>query len=70
MLKCGKDRKQRSIKNNTEQKWEEVVQIFKDKKKRRKKRQSLERKKQFRYETMLGYVSRQTEKLYPDTAFT
>ena len=49
MLKCGKDRKQRSIKNNTEQKWEEVVQIFKDKKKRRKKRQNLERKKQFRF---------------------
>ena len=23
-----------------------------------------------RYETMLRYVSRQTEKLYPDTAFT
>ena len=41
----GTDRKQRTIKNNTEEEWEEVVQIFRKKlkKKRRKKRDGLGR---------------------------
>ena len=44
---CGGDRdgKQRNIKNNAEEEWEEVVQIFrkKQKKKRRKKKVQEER---------------------------
>ena len=33
--KCGRDtdRKQRDIRNNTEEKWEEVVQVFRENKK-------------------------------------
>ena len=52
VLKCGKDtyRKQRNIKNNTEEEWEEVVQIFRENKRKReeKKRESLG-KNQFRF---------------------
>ena len=46
MLRCGgdTDRKQRNIRNNTEEEWEEVVQIYREnKRKRRKKRESLGR---------------------------
>ena len=51
VLRCGgdtTDRKQRNIKNNTEEEWEEVVPDIqleiKQKKKRRQKRESLGRK--------------------------
>ena len=51
-LQCGRDedRKQRNIKDNTDEEWEDVVQIFKENKRRREKktRESLERKKQFK----------------------
>ena len=52
VLKCGRgrDRKQRNIKNNTEEKWEKVVQIFRE---NTRKIENLERKfrkkKQFRF---------------------
>ena len=41
MLRCGKDadRKQRNIKTNIEEKWEEVVQIYRENKKREEKRE-------------------------------
>ena len=44
------DRKQRNIKDNTDEEWEDVVQIFKENKRRREKktRESLGRKKQFK----------------------
>ena len=40
MLRCGRDtdRKQRNIKNNTEEEWEEVVQIHKENKRKREER--------------------------------
>ena len=48
VLRCGRDtadRKQRKIKNNTTEEWEEVVQIYrKIKRKREERRESLGRK--------------------------
>lgn len=39
-LQCGRDedRKQKNIKDNTDEEWEDVVQIFKENKRRREKR--------------------------------
>ena len=52
VFKCGRDtdRKQRNIKNNTEEEWEEVVLIFRENKKKEKKEERKFRKKnQFRF---------------------
>ena len=37
MLRCGgdTDRKQKNIRNNTEEEWEEVVQIYRENKRKR-----------------------------------
>ena len=37
VLKCGRDtdRKERNIRNNTEEEWEEVLQIFRENKRKR-----------------------------------
>ena len=53
VLKCGRgrDRKQRNIKNNTEEKWEKVVQIFRE---NTRKIENLERK--FRKKSSLDSV--------------
>ena len=47
VLKCGRDtdRKQRNIRNNTVEEWEEVVQIFRVNKKKEKKEDRKFRKK-------------------------
>ena len=39
-LDCGRDtdRKQRNIRNNTEEEWEEVVQIYRKNKRKREER--------------------------------
>ena len=53
VLKCrrDRDRKQRNIKNNTEEKWEKVVQIFRE---NTRKIENLERK--FRKKSSLDSV--------------
>ena len=40
MLQCGRDRdrKHRNIKNNNEEEWEEVVQVFRESKRKRDER--------------------------------
>ena len=47
VLKCGRDtdRKQRNIRNNTVEEWEEVVQIFRVNKKKEKNEEKTFRKK-------------------------
>ena len=60
VLKCrrDRDRKQRNIKNNTEEEWEKVVQIFRE---NTRKIENLERKfrkkKQFRFGRLVQPLS-------------
>ena len=50
VLRCGRDtdRKQRNIKNNTEEEWEEVVQIYRENKRKREDRRKKVQEKGFR----------------------
>ena len=48
VLQCGRDvdRKEANIKDNTEEEWEEVVQIFRENKRKREERRKTFRKKE------------------------
>ena len=51
VLRCGRDtdRKQRNIKNNTEEEWEEVVQIYRENKRKREERREKVQEESFRF---------------------
>ena len=50
VLKCGRDtdRKQRNIKNNAEEEWEEVVEMYSENKRKREERK-FRKTNQFRF---------------------
>ena len=51
MLTCGRDtdRKQRNIRNNAEEEWEEVVQIYRENKRKREERREKDQEESFRF---------------------
>ena len=51
VLRCGRDtnRKQRNIKNNTEEEWDEVVQIYRENKRKREERKEKVSEESFRF---------------------
>ena len=55
MLRCGRDtdRKQRNIRNNTEEKWEEVVLIYRENKRKREERREKVQEESFKFDCLV-----------------